>query len=86
MLILPKEQFFVAMDKRLDKAYCYVWDQMAVEKHMMMWRSKVMIFIWVAQRIPTNLHCYRCGQNMNTIINSCKGKMLILPCTYWILS
>lgn len=39
MLILPKEQFFVVMDKRLDKAYCYVWDQMAVEKHMMMWRN-----------------------------------------------
>ena len=39
MLILPKEQFFVVMDKRLDKAYCYVWDQMAVEKHIMMWRN-----------------------------------------------
>ena len=39
MLILPKEQFFVVMDKRLDKTYCYVWDQMAVEKHIMMWRN-----------------------------------------------
>ena len=39
MLILPKEQFFGVMDKRLDTAYCYIWDQMAVEKHMMMFRN-----------------------------------------------
>ena len=41
MLILPKEQFFVVMDKRLDKVYCYVWDQMAVEKHIMMWKANL---------------------------------------------
>ncbi len=39
MVIVPKGLFFTIVDKRLDNAYCYVWDQMAVEKHAMMWRD-----------------------------------------------
>jgi len=39
MLIISKEMFFKVTEKRLFTAYCYVWDQMAVEKHMMMWKD-----------------------------------------------
>ena len=39
MLIVSKERFFEITEKRLYNAYCYVWDQMAVEKHMMMWQN-----------------------------------------------
>lgn len=39
MLIISKEKFFEITEKRLYNAYCYIWDQMAVEKHMMMWQN-----------------------------------------------
>lgn len=39
LLIIPKDRFFEVVDKRLYSAYCYVWDQMAVEKHKMMWHN-----------------------------------------------
>lgn len=37
LLIISKAQFFEVTEKRLYAPYCFVWDQMAVEKHMMMW-------------------------------------------------
>ncbi len=39
MLIISRDMFFKVTEKRLYNAYCYVWDQMAVEKHMMMWQN-----------------------------------------------
>ena len=39
MLIIPKDKFFEVTEKRLYDAYCFIWDQMAVEKHMMMWHD-----------------------------------------------
>lgn len=39
MLIIPKDKFFEITEKRLYAAYCFIWDQMAVEKHMMMWHD-----------------------------------------------
>lgn len=39
LLIIPKEKFFEVTEKRLYHAYCFIWDQMAVEKHMMMWHD-----------------------------------------------
>ena len=40
MLIISKDKFFEVTEKRLNNAYCYIWDQMAVEKHMMMWQNR----------------------------------------------
>ena len=40
MLIISKDKFFDVTEKRLYNAYCYIWDQMAVEKHMMMWQNR----------------------------------------------
>ena len=40
MLIISKDKFFEVTEKRLYNAYCYIWDQMAVEKHMMMWQNR----------------------------------------------
>lgn len=39
MLVVSKDKFFEITEKRLYTAYCFVWDQMAVEKHMMMWHD-----------------------------------------------
>lgn len=39
LLVVSKDKFFEITEKRLYHAYCYVWDQMAVEKHMMMWKN-----------------------------------------------
>ncbi len=39
LLIISKDRFFEVTEKRLYNPYCYVWDQMAVEKHMMMWNN-----------------------------------------------
>ena len=39
MLIISKDMFFEVTEKRLHDAYCYVWDQMAVEKHKVMWQN-----------------------------------------------
>lgn len=39
MVIITQEQFFSLVERQLDSPYCYVWDQMAVEKHMMMLRG-----------------------------------------------
>lgn len=39
MIIVGKEQFFDIVDWRKDTPYCYVWDHLAVEKHMMMWHG-----------------------------------------------
>lgn len=39
MLVVSKEQFFDIIDWRKDSPYCYVWDQLAVDKHRMMWRG-----------------------------------------------
>ena len=39
MVIITQEQFFDLVERQLDSPYCYVWDQMAVEKHMMMLRG-----------------------------------------------
>ena len=39
LLVIPKDKFFEVTEKRLYYAYCYIWDQMAVEKHMMMWHN-----------------------------------------------
>lgn len=40
MLIISKDKFFEVTEKRLYNAYCYIWDQMAVEKHMLMWQNR----------------------------------------------
>lgn len=39
MLVICKDKFFEIMDWRKDVPYCYVWDHLAVEKHMMMWHG-----------------------------------------------
>lgn len=39
MLVTSKNHFFDIVDWRRDTPYCYVWDNMAVEKHMMMWNG-----------------------------------------------
>ncbi len=39
LLIIPKDKFFEVTEKRLNSPYCYVWDQMAVEKHKMIWQG-----------------------------------------------
>lgn len=39
MLVVCKEQFFDIVDWRKDTPFCYVWDHLAVEKHMMMWNG-----------------------------------------------
>lgn len=39
MLVTSKNHFFDIVDWRKDTAYCYVWDNLAVEKHMMMWNG-----------------------------------------------
>ena len=39
MLVTSKNHFFDIVDWRKDTPYCYVWDNMAVEKHMMMWNG-----------------------------------------------
>ena len=41
MLVVCKDKFFEIMDWRKDTAYCYVWDHLSVEKHMMMWHGFV---------------------------------------------
>ena len=40
LLVVSKEKFFEITEKRLYAAYCFVWDQMAVEKHMLMWQNR----------------------------------------------
>ena len=39
ILITSKDKFFEIVDWRKDTPYCYVWDHLAVEKHMMMWHG-----------------------------------------------
>ena len=39
MLVTSKNHFFDIVDWRKDTPYCYVWDNLAVEKHMMMWNG-----------------------------------------------
>lgn len=39
LLVVSRDNFFDIIEKRLYAAYCFVWDQMAVEKHMMMWQN-----------------------------------------------
>lgn len=39
MLVTSKNHFFDIVDWRRDTPYCYVWDNLAVEKHMMMWNG-----------------------------------------------
>lgn len=39
MLIACKDKFFEIVDWRKDTPYYYVWDHLAVEKHMMMWHG-----------------------------------------------
>lgn len=39
MLIACKDSFFDIVDWRKDCPYCYIWDNLAVEKHMMMWHG-----------------------------------------------
>ena len=39
MLVTSKSHFFDILDWRKDTPYCYVWDNLAVEKHMMMWNG-----------------------------------------------
>lgn len=39
MLILGKDRFFEFMSLRMDTPFCYVWDHLGVEKHMMMWQG-----------------------------------------------
>lgn len=39
MLVTSKSHFFDIVDWRKDTPYCYVWDNLAVEKHMMMWNG-----------------------------------------------
>lgn len=39
MLVTSKNHFFDIVDWRRDTPYCYVWDNLTVEKHMMMWNG-----------------------------------------------
>ncbi len=39
LLITSKDNFFEIAKNSLPFAFCYIWDQMAVEKHMIMWRN-----------------------------------------------
>ena len=39
ILVTCKDKFFEIVDWRKDTPYCYVWDHLAVEKHMMMWHG-----------------------------------------------
>ena len=39
LIVVSKDKFFEITEKRLYHSYCYVWDQMAIEKHMMMWQN-----------------------------------------------
>ena len=39
LLISSKDKFFEIAKNSLPFAFCYIWDQMAVEKHMIMWRN-----------------------------------------------
>ena len=39
MLVTCKDNFFDIVDWRKDTPYSYIWDNMAVEKHMMMWHG-----------------------------------------------
>ena len=39
MLVTSKNHFFDIVDWRKDTPYCYVWDNLAGEKHMMMWNG-----------------------------------------------
>ena len=39
LLITSKDKFFEIAKNSLPFAFCYIWDQMAVEKHMIMWRN-----------------------------------------------
>ena len=39
LVVVSKDKFFEITERRLYHAYCYVWDQMAIEKHMMMWQN-----------------------------------------------
>lgn len=40
LLIVDKDHFFEITERELHSAYCYIWDQMAVEKHRMMWQNQ----------------------------------------------
>ena len=39
MLVTSKNHFFDIVNWRKDTPYCYVWDNLSVEKHMMMWNG-----------------------------------------------
>ena len=39
ILVTCKDKFFEIVDWHKDTPYCYVWDHLAVEKHMMMWHG-----------------------------------------------
>ncbi len=39
LLVIGREQFFDVVNWRKDTPYCYVWEHLAVEKHMMMWHG-----------------------------------------------
>lgn len=39
ILVTSKDKFFEIVDWHKDTPYCYVWDHLAVEKHMMMWHG-----------------------------------------------
>lgn len=39
MLVTSKNHFFDIVNWRKDTPYCYVWDNLAIEKHMIMWNG-----------------------------------------------
>lgn len=39
ILVTYKDKFFEIVDWRKDAPYCYIWDNLSVEKHMMMWHG-----------------------------------------------
>lgn len=39
LLIVSQDKFFDIVEWRKDAAYCYVWDHLEVEKHLMMWHG-----------------------------------------------
>lgn len=39
MLVVSKDEFFDIIRWRKDTPFCYIWDHLGVEKHMMMWQG-----------------------------------------------
>ena len=39
LLVVSKDHFFDIIEWRKDTPYCYIWDHLAVDKHMMMWHG-----------------------------------------------